>query len=68
MSPRQTRILRTIGTHSGDRGLAPQAARRDAMIAADEKTAHLNPDSEECARLWMQVFHDTLWRVTPDRG
>jgi len=40
---------------------------RDAMIAADKKTAHLN-DSEECARMWMQVFHDTLWRVTPDRG
>jgi hypothetical protein len=41
---------------------------RDAMLAADKKTAHLKQDSEECARLWMQVFHDTLWRVTPDRG
>jgi hypothetical protein len=47
--------------------LALKQRVRDAMIAADKKTAHLKPDSDECARLWMQVFHDTLWRVTPNR-
>jgi len=51
---------------TGDLPLKQRVA--DAMVAADKKTAHLNPDSEECARLWMQAFHDTLWRVTPDRG
>jgi len=40
----------------------------DAMFAADKKTANPKPNSDECARLWMQVFHDTLWRVKPDRG
>jgi hypothetical protein len=40
----------------------------DAMIAADKKTAHLNPDSEECARLWMQAFHNTLWGFTRGPG
>jgi hypothetical protein len=38
-----------------------------AMVAADKRISNLKPDSEECGRLWMQVFHDTLWRVTPDR-
>jgi len=51
---------------TGDLPLKQRVA--DAMVAADKKTAHLNPDSEECARLWMQAFHDTLWRVTPDRS
>ena len=57
-----------IETHmdTGDLPLKQRVA--DAMIAADKKTAHLKPDSEECARLWMQAFHDTLWRVTPDPG
>jgi hypothetical protein len=43
------------------------------MEDADRKTAHLNsPGSEEYVKLWMQVFHDTLWGDTsaldgPDR-
>ena len=41
---------------------------RDAMLAADKKTAHLHPGSEECARLWTRVFHDTLWGTTRDLG
>jgi hypothetical protein len=51
---------------TGDLPLKQRVA--DAMVAADKKTAHLKPDSDECARVWMQVFHDTLWRVTPDRS
>jgi hypothetical protein len=45
----------------GEPGLVAQAARRRRDgVAAEKKTAHLKQDSEECARLWMQVFHDTL--------
>jgi hypothetical protein len=50
---------------TGDLPLNQRVA--DAMVAADKKTAHLKPESEECGRLWMQVFHDTLWRLAPDR-
>jgi hypothetical protein len=40
----------------------------DAMVEADKKTAHLHRGSEECARLWTRVFHETLWGATPDPG
>ena len=39
----------------------------DAMAEADKNTAHLHPCSEECARLWTRIFHDTLWGITSDR-
>ena len=39
-----------------------------AMVEADRKTAHLHPGSEERARLWMRVFHESLWGTTPDSG
>ena len=51
---------------TGDLPLKQRVA--DAMVAADKKTAHLRQDSEERARPWMQVFHDMLWRVTPENG
>jgi hypothetical protein len=57
-----------IGTHMETGDLPFKQRVADAMVAADQKTAHLHPGSDECARLWMQAFHDTLWRVTPYRG
>jgi hypothetical protein len=51
---------------SGDLPLKQRV--RDALAEADKKTSHLDPDSEECIRLWMRVFHDTLWGVTPAPG
>ena len=51
---------------SGDLPLKQRVAA--AMVEADRKTAHLHPGSEECARLWMRTFHETLWGTTPDRG
>jgi len=45
---------------TGDLPLKQRVA--DAMAAADKRTSHLRQDSEECARLWVRVFHDTLWR------
>ena len=51
---------------TGDLPLNQRVA--DAMLAADKKTAHLKPDSEECGRLWIQVFHDTLWGTKRDPG
>ena len=50
---------------TGDLPLKQRVA--DAMVAADKKTAHLYPGSDDCARLWMRVFHDMLWSV-PDPG
>jgi hypothetical protein len=41
---------------------------RDAMEEADRKAAHLNPNSGEYVKLWMQIFHDTLWGVTRAPG
>jgi hypothetical protein len=51
---------------TGDLPLKQRVA--DAMVAADKKTAHLHSGSDECARLWMRVFHDTLWGTTRDPG
>ncbi len=51
---------------TGDLPLRQRVA--DAMAEADKKTAHLRPDSDECAGLWIRVFHDTLWGTTRDPG
>lgn len=51
---------------TGDLPLKQRVA--DAMVAADKKTAHLPQGSDECARLWVRVFHDTLWGTTRDPG
>ncbi len=51
---------------TGDLPLKQRVA--DAMVEADKKTAHLHPGSDECASLWIRVFHDTLWGAAPDPG
>ena len=51
---------------TGDLPLKQRVA--DAMAEAEKKTAHLHPGSDACARLWMRVFHNTLWGTTPDPG
>ena len=47
---------------SGDSDLKQRVM--DAMEEADRKTAHLKPDSEEHARLWIRAFYDALWGGT----
>jgi hypothetical protein len=57
----------TIGNlESGEADLKQRVL--DAMEEADKKTAHLNPESEEYIRLWMQVFYDALSGVTRAPG